>query len=220
MYDINTTLRIALDEEKELVRIGYDLEYTDLSDNSLESIIFSYFTDKNTDYKVFRNPDNQLEILKKMVKAGLDFNHRPAKSQSFTYGHHVIRHSYASTIQFVLDNGFDFNSYTKSERSDGPAWHSLELIHFNYFASKNDNSEILQIIKNQLNSGIDLSKSEPTDLFTKLNRNANKDGWTELLELYNSDKYMHKYFVDNIDVIIENDLTALFPQEARDIFIF
>ena len=220
MNDINDTLRFALDDKKDLVLIGYDLEYTDLSDDSLESIIFSYFTDKNTNYDMFKNPDNQLEILKKMVAAGLDFNHSPAHSNSFTYGHHVIRHSFASTIKFILEAGFDFNSFTKSEKSNGPSWHSLELIHFNYFASKNDKSEILQIIRDQLTSGIDLSKSEPTDLFTKLNRNVNKDGWDELLALYNSDKYMTKYFADNIGVIIENDLTGLFPQEARDIFIF
>lgn len=220
MNDINYTLRSSLDEEKDLVLIGYELEYTDLSDDSLDSIVFSYFTDKNTDYVMFKNPDNQIEILKKMIAAGLDFNHRPAKSQSFTYGHHVIRHSHASTMKFILDNGFDFNSYTQSETSNGITWHSLELIHFNYFASKNDKSEILQIIEDQLNLGIDLSKSSPTDLFTKLNRNANKDGWDELMALYNSNQYMIKYFADNIGVIIENDLTGLFPQEARDIFIF
>lgn len=209
--NINDEVETALDLSYSVDDLMFRLEYLDFSDNKLSSTNFSNFFDRLDRYSYLKNEQDQIKVLTKVLDNGLDLN---SIESQFSYGHLIIRSGTVGLIDFVLEKGFTFDSYTSNN------WHSLELIQLNYFSFKTDKPRMLGIIKKQLNGGINLSKSDPKDLFSKLNRHNKNDGWKELFDLYMSDSYMTKYISDNYDIIIKNELYSLISVEAKDIFIF
>lgn len=212
MRDINRETEDALDSSYNMDDIIFKLEYLDFSDNKLSSSNFTNLFDGFGRYPFIKDESDKLKVLKKVVKQGLNLN--ALGSEQFSYGHILMRQGTDKLIDFAFSKGFDFDSYTTNN------WHSLELIQLNYFAQKADKDKFKQIINTQLAKGIDLSKTDPVDFFTKLNRHHKSEKWNDLVELYRNDSYMNNYFSKHVDVIVKHELFHLIPSEAADIFIF
>ncbi len=90
----------------------------------------------------------------------------------------------------------------------------------NYLSNNPDRPVLLDIIKGQLGKGVDLSKSDPTDFFMKLNGRYRAEGWKDLIALYRNDPYIRSYFNDHTNLMIKKEFFNLVPKEAVDIFIF
>ncbi len=191
------------------------MSWLDFSDNmSITSFSRLFDRPNSSTIHALKDVNHQLKLLDLVVSSGLDFNSKQ-KGGSFMYGHQVMRSGSYQTIKYTLDNGFKFNQYT-----DNPVWHSLELLHMNYLSNNPDRPVLLDIIKGQLGKGVDLSKSDPTDFFMKLNGRYRAEGWKDLIALYRNDPYIRSYFNDHTNLMIKKEFFNLVPKEAVDIFIF
>jgi len=148
-----------------------------------------------------------------MMELGFDLNTNINK-MTFSYGQLIIRGSVPELVQFALDSGFEFNSYTSN------GWHSLELLQLNYLFAKDGDPKMLKIIENQLAKGVDLSKSNPADFFKKLHSHSESKGFDELMAVYRKDEYMKEYIKKNTGLIIQSKFDSIIPKEVQDIFLF
>lgn len=206
---ISDEIEYAVENSASLEIFLQELHFYDLSKTPISPTLYYNMLMSNNNYSIITNVNDRIRILETMVEEGFDFNEYPT---NFNYGQSMVRSGEVKLIEFILDNGFKFNSYTKEN------WHSLRLIHFNYFG--NDQKPIRDIIKKELDKGIDLSKENPDDFLSQLSRNSNNLGWDELIDLYLKYDFMVEFFNDNVEIVVREKMFDLVFNEVRDIFLF
>jgi len=211
--ELNYHLEMLLESSNDINDVIFQIDFMNFENDNLSLEIFVKIIDSFLSFPIVKQVENQSAIVKKMIERGLNLNIYPTKS-SFSYGHLVMRHSPYELVQLALDSGFKFNSYTTNK------WHSLELLQINCLGLNDEKPELLNIIENQLKKGIDLSKSNPTDFFKKLDQGKKNKGWFKLIDIYLADKYMKKFIIKNINIIADNNLLEYISKDIKDIFLF